>query len=223
MVSAVKRLAGLHTTRSTKLLQDLAVNPGPFDINGGVQMAAIQVLTDRKDPDAAPALAALLQPTEAQPIRKAVSDALQRLSCPETCIAPILHYLECIFHGEKNVESARLSKEMFQGLAGFEAEVRASIVRDETAVYDGLYIVLQQNSRATVHALVTTYGLGTGLPSTFALNLLSRIKTAEACPWLWQSQRTNDNSAATKRGDVETAISAVRCKDQTAPSVPTTH
>lgn len=212
--SAVRRLAAFQGKRSTAMLLELALGLQPWDSGSIPRVIAIDALAERKDPAVAPALARLLQPHVTQPVRKAVSDALQKIQCLDDCMASVLHYLERTSQGEQNAEERRMPSAQFEGMTDFESDVRAMLTKDETAVYDSLYVVLQRQSKATVRMLVIIHGLGTDTPSKFALNVLSRARLQDACPALQESYHALEKETYRdrERRDVEATIQAVGCK-----------
>lgn len=84
-------------------------------------------------------------------------------------------------------------------------------MKDEVAVYDSLYVVLQHQSRATVRMLGTIYGLGTDTPSNFALNVVSRARLKDACPALQASYHAleKEKYGARERQLAERAVQTV--------------
>jgi hypothetical protein len=212
-ISAVKRLASFQGERITAMLLDLA-SRGTF-LGSAIQITAIEALADRKERTAAPVLARLLQPHVVPAVRKAVADALQKIPCADDCIASALHYLERTSQGEANIEDREApSAGAVGGHDDFWDDIRATFAKDQRAVYDSLFRVLQQQSKSTVRVLAIVYGLGTDAPSKFALNLLSSTRLHDACPALVQSHgllgmvqyRTKE------RDDVEATVQAVGCK-----------
>ncbi|HEX5226705.1 MAG TPA: hypothetical protein VFW44_03305 [Bryobacteraceae bacterium] len=211
MVAAVKRLAAIHGGRSTAQLLDLAMNRKPLDLGGDVQIAAIQALGDRREASAT--LARLLQPQAVEPLRKAVADALQKMECDEHCVGSVLHYLERTSAGEANVEERVLEASVAKSGPSSDWEsIRAETKREERAVYESLYVVLQRQDALTVRALERIYGLGTDAPSKFALDLLSKIRLRDACPALLQTKEAIKSGLATGQDEVEATIRAVGCQ-----------
>jgi hypothetical protein len=88
------------------------------------------------------------------------------------------------------------------------------VTKDETAVYDPLYVVLQRESKVTVRMRVIIYGLGTDTPSRFALNVLSRARLQDACPALQESYHVLEKETYRdrERRDVGATIQAVGYK-----------
>jgi hypothetical protein len=88
------------------------------------------------------------------------------------------------------------------------------VTKDETAVYDPLYVVLQRQSKVTVPMRVIRYGLGTDTPSRFALNVLSRARLQDACPALQESYHVLEKETYRdrERRDVGATIQAVGYK-----------
>lgn len=205
--AAVRSLAAYRGRRSTVMLLDLALRQNPLAPEA--QTEAIKALRDRKDPDIAIALANLLQPHEGMGTRQAVATALKDLPCKGDCIRSVLHYLERVWRGEPNEEDRIVFPPGTENL-------RSGQQTSQQVLYGTLYSVLHREKIETLTNLVQVYGLGSDDPSSFALDLLSRIQLHEGCPYLLQSDQSIKNSPSglytAPPKELQAAIASLNCK-----------
>jgi hypothetical protein len=205
--AAVKTLATYRGRRSTIMLLDLASRQNT--LTPGAQVEAINALRDRKGAEIAIVLASLLQPHEALSTRQAAATALKGLPCKGDCTRLVLHYLERVMRGEPNEEDRTVFPPGTENL-------RADQQTSQQMLYDTLYSILQQEKIETLTSLVQVYGLGSDDPAPFGLDLASRLKLFEACPYLLQSGQNIESSpsglyTAPPKG-LQGAISSLNCK-----------
>jgi len=205
---AVAKLSEYQGQRSTDLLLKLSLGEGPF-VWRSVQTHAIRALGRRKDPIVANQLSNLLQPHEALDVREAVAEALQTLPCNDECNRAILFYLERIWAGELNREDRTIIPPVF-------GDITYKLHNEQAEMYSKLYVILERERHETLTNLVQLHGLGTDAPSTFSLDLLSRVKIKEACPLLIASQRAIQKEPTktykAPRTEIESVITSLNCK-----------
>ena len=167
-------------------------------------------MASRHDPSISAALASVLQPHEPLPTREAAANALRELPCMAECITSILHYLERVWQGELNYED----RSTFA--PGFDESVKADLAKNQEALYQTLYGVLQRENRTTIEVLIRVYGLATDAPSKFAIDLLSRARLSDACPALLRSEMLLKQSSADSfrgpREELEATLHLLKCK-----------
>src|SRR5664279_2737421 len=101
--AAFRQLATYRGKHAHDLIDKIATKPlGNFS---GNQEAAIKIIGERGDTEAAEQLLPLLRPYEGLAVRHAVADALVQLPCSAECLASILHYEEGMWRGEPTPES----------------------------------------------------------------------------------------------------------------------
>jgi hypothetical protein len=206
--AAVKKLATYKGRKSTGMLLEIALGHGPF-VWPETRTEAIKALHDRNDPDVAVALANLLQPHEGLNSRQAAATALKDLPCNSVCIRSVLHYFERIWHGELNYEDRTIRP------LGFE-DATTNLKKDQQTLYSTLYLVLRREKVETFTSLAQVYGLGSDTPSTFALDLVSRLGLPEGCLYLQESKRRiKDDSPQffkAPRQELQSALASLNCK-----------
>lgn len=206
---AAKELGTFTGTRSTQMLLNIAFGHTPLAWPD-VQEEAIRALASRRDEHIAIALAKLIQPHDAMPIRQASAEALQTMPCPPECVHLILHYLERVWQGEPNHEDRTTFP------AGLNEAVKADLAKEQEALYQELGGILKRERRTTLAALAEIYGLGTVAPSTFSLTFVSRTKFHEACPFIVHSDRLAKHSSAdfflAPRQEIGAAIRLLGCQ-----------
>ncbi len=180
-LEATRKLAAYHGRRATELLRGIAFGRGSLTWSD-TQAEAIRALVNRGDAEAAPRLANLLQPHVGLDSRKAAAKALLSLPCKRECVRSVLHYLERISRGEMNFEDRLV-------FPPDSPEVPTDLKKQQQALYDSLYLVLRKEKSETLTILTQVYGLGSNAPSTFALDMASRLQIQEACPYLIESER----------------------------------
>jgi hypothetical protein len=205
---AVSKLAAYRGQRATEMLVEIALGHGPL-VFGEAQEEAIKALSKRGDPEVANALVKLLQPHEGLDTRKAVAGALQDLPCKGECIRSLLHYLERVWRGEPNYEDRAVRPR------GYE-DIIKSLRDDQRMLYANLYAVLRREKLETLTNLAQVYGLGSDSPSTFALDLSSRLELHESCLLLLKSaraiQKLPPNFFDAPREELQSAIVSLNCK-----------
>ena len=179
---AVRKLGQYRGARSTELLLGIAMGY-TNSLLPSAQCDAIKVLGSRADPKVAEHLARLLQPNSTLPVREAVADSLKSLPCNYNCMASVMHYLERISRGELNSED--------QGPAdpSIDQDVGSKLANEQQALYQTLYEILRSKPSTTLRVLIDTYGVGTSMPSTFALTLATSANLRVACPLLRRSEQ----------------------------------
>jgi hypothetical protein len=94
--------------------------------------------------------------------------------------------------------------------------VTASVREDQARVYGVLYSVLKRESPETLLILVRVYGIASGDPSLFALDLLSRLHLQQACHYLLQSKSDAKDIRPEfykfPRKELQTAITSLNCE-----------
>jgi hypothetical protein len=207
--AAVRTLATYGGDRTTGMLLNIALGRTPFTWPD-VQRDAINALTSRRDPSISTALAIVLQPHQPLPTRQAAAQALQSLPCTPECVRAILQYLERVWRGEPNYED-RTSYP-----PGLSEGVKADLAKDQEALYQALYRVLKREPKLTLGILVQVYGLGTDSCSKFALDVISRMQFAEACPAVLQSvqllKQSSPESFLAPRLEIEAALRSLKCR-----------
>jgi hypothetical protein len=176
--TAIADLGKESGEQSTDMLLQIALARGGFAMPQQ-QEQAVRALAGRKDPKIGPLLATLLQPYEGLGIRMATAETLKQVPCSAECVASVLHYLERIYRGEPNSED---------DLPPWP-EVAAKLKAERQQFYLDLDTVLEDEKDNTLAVLTNVYGLGSEDPSSFGLDLASRIQLSEACPLLLQSQQ----------------------------------
>ena len=167
--AAFRQLATYRGKHANELIRKIATKQlGNFS---GNQEAAIKIMGERGDTEAAEQLLPLLRPYEGLAVRHAVADALVQLRCSAECIASILYYEERMWRGEPTPESMihELSKQLETKREEIDQQLGKVLLRDRSE---------------TMKALVQTYGLGNVAVSPFALYLVTRLNLTDACPFL---------------------------------------
>ncbi len=186
-----------------------------------VQIKAVDTLAGCGNPVVADELAKMLEPHEGLELRQAVARALRALPCPDDCNRSILHYLERIWRGELNSEDTLVLP--------FPGPAPEVIRNQQQAVYSDLYSVLRRDKEQTLAALRSIYGLGTRDPATFGLDLVARIRFADACPSLAESDARvklePPEWSRTPRKQIQMSMAALMCEVATpgAGEVPKSH
>lgn len=178
-VEAVEKLAEYSGTRTTRMLIDIARNEQL--LSSDPQFAAMKALRERNEPQVIEFFATLLQPHQFIGTRREAAEALQNLPCNKECIEAVLHYLNREYLGEPLAEDAWESSR-----AGPEA--MAQLRKNQDALREDLYALLQRETGQTYRSLYYTYGVGSEHPSLFGLDLISRLKFSSACSLLLRSE-----------------------------------
>lgn len=200
--NAIRELASHKDDQSTGLLLDIAEGNTQVQLDA-IRIEAINALRGRDGDKVAIGLASLFQPHNGLDVRTAAAESLQSRYCNQECILLILHYLERIFRGEQNAEDR------------WARSLDPDLPDKQKKLYEMLSSILRQQSQETVLVLRNTYGLGTAAPSTFALNLSTRIGLADACPLLLQSfqrlRKLDPELFRAPRDELEQAITSLSC------------
>lgn len=207
---AVHQIGENKSEQAGKMLLDLSTSHSDV-VLPIVRVAAITELASRADGNTGIVLAGLITPEQLFESRKAAADGLLRVKCQEKCIALVVEYLHQIYVGKKNYED-QLSSSFIPKLP---EEVQSKLNEDQNAIYDQLYEVLRREINGTNNILSERYGLGSPLPSGFALNLVVRLKDHESCTALLASKsflnRAPDSSARVNANQLNLAIKAAGC------------
>jgi hypothetical protein len=211
--AALRKLSSYRGRRASEMLLDVALGRGPAgEFLPETQEEAIKLLGERKDPKVALSLAKLLQPHEGLAIRKAVALGLKYPTCKDECVRLILHYLERVWRGDPNHE------DRWTGPSG-RASVTANVRKEQEILYADLYVTLKSARAETLTSLADIYGLGTADPSPFALDVVSRLGSDDACPYLVQSDEALKNLSPefykAPRLELRSAIASLGCRPPT--------
>jgi hypothetical protein len=181
---AVQELGGYSGETATNLLLEIAQGRTQFTWPD-TQREAMRSLSTRTHvhPTVGIALAGLLQPHLSLTVRKAAADALLKLPCQDDCISGVLHYIERMWEGEQNYE------DHVRNPPALDFIVRSERSREQQDLRTSLDAVLAGHPQSTVRVLKTVYGLGTAVPSEFALALLDRVRLHDACAPILGSER----------------------------------
>jgi hypothetical protein len=175
---AIAELSRNHSERARDILLKVAKNSPTSD--GASE--AIRALEDhhQRDPMVASALAELLQPHEDLATRQAVASALQNLPCDRDCTISILSYIERGWRGDP----------MYEDSLPMDSKLRGPIVDERTAVIRELNSVLLKDKITTGGVLMDHYGLGSPLPSKFALYMVDQLDARDFCQVLGRSYQS---------------------------------
>jgi hypothetical protein len=214
---AIRKLANHKSERVTNMLVAIATRDDSDDpMSIGLSEEAIRALANRGDEKVGLQLAHLLQTKEVFAKRLAVAEALQQIRCNQECIGMVLHYLERICYGEPNSEN--LSVLLNKGMVDkkFQDTVETQINDDDKKLYDDLFSVLSKNERTTMIVLYHDYGLGSGLPTRFAISIAMKAKIGMACQLLLRSQELigSDDKAVygVYQDQIHEAVTALKCQ-----------
>jgi hypothetical protein len=177
---AIRALSRYDGSAATSLLVRIATNDQAFIDDR--QIVAIEAVAQRKDPSALARLAFLLQPHVELGRRKAVAKTLEQGVCVEECIERILHYEERLWHGD-------VSDEDTAGIT--DHLVLLQIAKEHALLIESLNQTLVHNQRMTVSVLRNIYGLGSPVPSAFALHVVETTRMRGACPLISGSGRSD--------------------------------
>jgi hypothetical protein len=186
---------------------DIAQGGQGVPLTSEVQVQAIKALQESPDPEIAVKLSSLLQPHYGLDVRAATAQSLQRLPCKGECILGILHYLERVSRGEVNYEDAFIPA---------RTNPVISPKKQQQDFYESLCVVLRRETSDTTATLRNVYGVGSPMPSRFALDLLSRLGLREACPLLLESDKQIKIRPAdlfdAPRQELTTTLASLHCK-----------
>jgi len=202
--NAIKQLASHKDEQSTGFLLDIATGNTQVQLDA-MRIEAINALRGREGDKVAIGLASLFQPHNGLDVRTAAAESLQSRYCSQECVLLILHYLERISKGEQNTEDR------------WTRSLDPDLPDKQKKLYQMLLSILRQQPHETVLVLRNTYGLGTAAPSTFALDLSTRIGFAESCPLLLQSsqrlRKLDPELFRAPRDELQQAITSLRCNE----------
>ncbi|MGB7556625.1 MAG: hypothetical protein WBM04_19825 [Candidatus Korobacteraceae bacterium] len=167
--AAFRKLATYDGKHAHDLIDKIATRP--LGNISGNQEAAIKIIGERGNTEAAEQLLPLLRPYEGLAVRRAVADALVQLPCSAECVASILYYEERMWRGDPTPELLmhELSKQLETEREEIDRQLGKVLLRDRSE---------------TMKALVQTYGLGNVAVSPFALYLVTHLNLTDACPFL---------------------------------------
>ncbi|HZD32547.1 MAG TPA: hypothetical protein VE779_12900 [Candidatus Angelobacter sp.] len=204
-VTAVSRLASYSGQHSSELLAAVAAGAH----NQPVRLAALQALVNRKDAARISRLSDLMLPAESFAVRQALANAIYQTGCSVECVRNLLYFDERMWRGDRPSEETDADPP--KGLSEKEQELRTEI--DE---------ILRKNKPALGLVLEKIYGLNSSFPSPFAVETVSRLGLAEACPLLMRTYLTvHDNvKASPEYTNVADAVEKLGCKSQPIPSQP---
>ena len=177
---AIRALSRYDGSAATSLVVRIATNDQAFIDDR--QIVAIEAVAQRKDPSALARLAFLLQPHVELGRRKAVAKTLEQGVCVEECIERILHYEERLWHGD-------VSDEDTAGIT--DHLVLLQLAKEHALLIESLNQTLVHNQRMTVSVLRNIYGLGSPVPSAFALHVVETTRMRGACPLISGSGRSD--------------------------------
>jgi hypothetical protein len=167
--AAIKKLNTYSGSKPKKLLIQLAV--ADRDYLDERQDFTIQLLVTQNDPDTNEQMARLLQPFIGLARREVVTKALVGSVCNQACIRTVLHYLEHRWTGQSTRE------DISEVLAHESPDIKKELNQVDT----DLNKVLTENKDSTVAVLHDTYGLGSPMPSSFALHIVDILRPPSAC------------------------------------------
>jgi hypothetical protein len=210
--AAVREIATYRGERSTSMLLAISYgHPSPLPTRD-VQVEAVKALSGGRDPQVSIAIAGLLRPQEILPIREAAAEYLQDGSCPDECIARMLHYLERVWNGELNIEDRTRYPASF---GDFADRQRARDRDRQQSAYVKVLQALRRRGTATLQVMIDVYGLNTRAPSTFALAILPRIRPRDVCQVLLESRNQMgepDEFFDAPRKELAAAMQALKCQ-----------
>lgn len=177
---AVSKLATYKGRHTSALLLEIATGRQTVPFTD-IRTEAIKALAQSDDPSIPAEIASLIQPHEGLDVRKAAAQALNHLTCKGECLRMILQYLDRVWRGEPNYEDLLTNPT-------HSDTVIASVKGDQAQIYSALYTVLKRESPETLSILIHVYGIASGNPSLFGLDLLGRLHLQQACTYLLQSQ-----------------------------------
>jgi hypothetical protein len=201
--AAVRELSRFRDQQATELLLKIAES----SLLPDSRETAIFALANRRNATIASRLVEDgLQPHNAIATRKAISVALQKLSCPEECIRGILHYRERIWQGQPNFEDQ------------ISSNPSSNYIQEQQAqLTELLNSVLIRENPTTLKLLMIIYGLGTANPSVFALKLIEQLHFQAACSELAASYSKIQSLASIgykgPRSEIESALRSLNCTD----------
>lgn len=199
--AAVRYLNAYKGLAATDSLMDVALSELPLIDNR--QVLAIRSLAQRGDPSALTRLTELLQPQVDFDRREAVAAALQKGMCDSGCVRAVLFYEERLWCGVMPLEAV-LSK------STSDSTLRMSVENEDAALDKSLGETLSRNEAATLQELQVVYGLGSSMPSSFALHVVEALHLRGACPLIASS--IQDLADASQRQRVEEAFTNLNCK-----------
>ncbi len=165
--------------------------------------AAVTALSKFTDSETSRALASLLLPQTPLSLRLSIASHLHDSRCDQSCVQSILLYLERDWRGEPNLEDGTRNPEVALEIKGQQNRMRKELYDD-----------LLESRREMGEVLVAYFGLGSPVPSSFGLHVVSDLKLADSCAELELSSRVSSNSAL--KSQVDSIMHNLGCK-QTMP------
>src|SRR5271165_66276 len=204
-VEAVKRLASYSGQRAGELLLVVA-SGAPTQEN---RLAALQALVDRKDAARVSRLSELLLPPESFAVRQALANAIYQTGCSPDCVRNILYFEERMWRGDRPAEET-------------EANPPAGLPEKEKELQTALDEILRKNKPALGVMLERVYGLARPFPSPFAVEMVTRLGLAEACPLLMRTYLTVHENVkqSPEYKNVADAVDKLGCRSQPVRSQP---
>lgn len=170
--NALKQLDEYEGYEAADLLYRTAVSGQEFIDDR--KTVAIRLLSNRDEPDLIADLTDMLQPQFSLAMREEVSNALDQNQCTKECIQNVLHYEERLWCGKDVVEEATI------GVT--DPSVNRQLMAEHEKMIDHLDAALSRNAKLTVEVLAKTYGIGSRVPSAFALHVIDTLGLRAACP-----------------------------------------
>ena len=199
--AAVRDLNTYKGVAATDSLMDVALSEFPSIDNRGV--VAIRSLAKRGDPSTLTRLTELLQPQVDFDRREAVAAALQKGICNSGCVRAVLFYEERLSCGVMPLEAV-LARSTSDSTLQRDVEI------EDAALDKSLGETLSRNEAATLQALQVVYGLGSSMPSSFALHVAETLHLRGACPLIASSN--DDLADASQKQKVEEAFRNLNCE-----------
>jgi|GEM_PF-5222188 len=168
----------------------------------GVQLEAVSGVARCKFRPGSSRLAKLLVPHKSLRLREAVVGALVELGCGHECMESVFHYMYRVQSGETTLEGVHederrsifgdLLRDRPTGVAG-ATEARRRVLESK------LGTLVTENSAVATVLLVESYGVGSHLPSDFALTILEDIVVSGICPAVTRSREHDDSATSPTR------------------------
>jgi hypothetical protein len=163
---------------ATNFIYRIAVSKYPYIDDR--QTLAIQLISQRGDIDSIAELSDLLQPQIDLARREAVASALKENACNVQCVKNVLHYEERLLYEKDPIEEALIGST--------DERVNSKLLTRHASMIDALNLTLSRNLSTTVQVLSDTYGLGSEVPSSFALHIVDALDLRSACPLVSRSR-----------------------------------
>lgn len=210
-VSAVQMLAEFDDADAREAIL-LMAGARPDTLPIGVQEHAIRALEKQNTAEACHVLAQVLQPHFLAAYRAEAAKLLAEKKCDKLTVVYVLHYLNQIAKGERELESRFLLNDRLLVSEDLIQERRA-------AVTSGLYRMLDRNREVTGEVLAELYGIGSDSPTNFAIQLVREAEFAWACYALSRTQQVVDSNSPdtfiAPRSEIQQAITSLKCVENT--------